>query len=48
MPRKPLLVSRGVGGVVPLGVHLCISQRTAAGSEGSLVNRFISERGLGE
>lgn len=32
MLRKPLIVSRGAGGLVPLGAHLWVSQRAAAGS----------------
>lgn len=48
MLRKPLIVSRGAGGLVPLGAHLWVSQRAAAEAERSLVNRFINERGLGE
>ena len=34
MPGKPRLVSRGGGGSAPLGVHLWVSQRAAAGSRG--------------
>lgn len=31
-------------GLGPLGVHLCVSQRDIAGTEGNLVNRSINEK----
>ena len=48
MPRKPRLVSRGGGGQHHWGCTFEFPRGLQQEAEGSLVNRFINERGLGE